>query len=77
MFKPSLGGLGVNSIQSCIDKAVNSVPLDLKNEMWGNIVLSGGNTMFPDFSERLRLELQLLASSNSEILNIEAKPERR
>lgn len=77
MFKPSIGNLSFNSIQGCIDKAVNNVPLDLKNEMWNNIVLSGGNTMFPSFSERLKQELQLLASSNSETLSIEAKPERR
>mmetsp|Transcript_63430 Transcript_63430/g.137312 ORF Transcript_63430/g.137312 Transcript_63430/m.137312 type:complete len:103 (+) Transcript_63430:813-1121(+) len=77
MFKPSIGNLQYNSIQGCVDKAINNVPLDLKNEMWNNIVLSGGNTMFPAFAERLKQELQLLASSNSDNLCIEAKPERR
>lgn len=77
MFKPTIDSLQFTPIQNCIEKSINNVPIDLKKEMWNNIVLSGGNTMFSQFSDRLRQELLLLASNNSDDLNIEAKPERR
>jgi len=77
MFKPTIDSLSHTPIQNCIEKSINNVPIDLKKEMWNNIVLSGGNTMFYQFSDRLRQELLLLASNNSDDLNIEAKPERR
>jgi hypothetical protein len=34
---------------------------ELHDELWGNVVLSGGNTMFPGLKERLQKELQPLA----------------
>lgn len=77
LFKPTLGGRQDLSVQLCIDKAIYNVPQDLKNEMWNNIVMSGGNTMFPNFKEKMMQELRIIASTNSNIKEIISKPERR
>lgn len=44
--------------------------------MLANVVLSGGNTMFPNFAERLNFELQMLAPSTTRI-SVTAAPERK
>jgi actin-related protein len=62
-------------LQTCIKDSINkSLPLDLKNEIWNNIILSGGNTMFRGFKDRLFLELK---AENSSLRSIVSKPERR
>lgn len=43
------------SIQKCSNK-------NLEQELYNNIILSGGNTMFKGFPERLRKEMRILAS---------------
>lgn len=48
--------------------------MDLKNEIWSNIILSGGNTMFRGFKDRLLTELRI---ENSNLKSIVSKPERR
>lgn len=76
LFNPQLANLNNDSLQNCIDKSINSLPIDFKNEMWNNIVLSGGNSIFPNLQDRLKSELELLAgASNSPF--IDSKPERR
>ncbi|MFX0151633.1 MAG: actin, cytoplasmic 2, partial [Candidatus Hodarchaeota archaeon] len=63
-----------------LDEAIyNSVQLcdiDLRKELYQNIVLSGGSTMFPGLKERLHKELTELVPENVEI-RIVAPPERR
>jgi actin-related protein len=49
---------------------------DLKREMYGNIVLSGGSTMFPGFEDRLQKEMQALAPPTMSVKVI-APPERK
>ena len=35
--------------------------IDTRKDMWGNLLLSGGTTMLPGFSDRLELEMKKLA----------------
>ena len=48
----------------------------MRKELYQNIVLSGGSTMFPGLKERLHKELTELVPENVEI-RIVAPPERR
>jgi len=41
-----------------IDTAINKCPIDARRKLYGNIVLSGGNTMFKDFSRRLQRDVK-------------------
>ena len=36
-----------------VEHAVNKVDVDLKRELYGNIIVSGGNTLWPGFSQRM------------------------
>lgn len=45
-FNPSLLGFDVPGIHKKIYECVNRCDLDLKKELWENIILSGGSTMF-------------------------------
>lgn len=63
-----------DDIQTCVKNSINGLPLDLKSEIWNNIILSGGNTMFRGFKERVLSELK---TENSSLKSVISKPERR
>jgi len=50
--------------------------IDYHNDLYRNIVLSGGTTMLPGFVDRLQKEMALLAPSTYKIRVI-ASPERK
>ena len=54
-------------------KANESVVVE---ELFSNMVLSGGNTLFPGFAERLKNEITTLVPSNMRV-NVIAPPERK
>jgi len=63
MFRPELltsGTVGTTSrsLPDCIDAAVWSCPIDCRRPLYANILLSGGNTLFPKMAKRLSSELQ-------------------
>jgi actin len=49
---------------------------DIRKDLYGNIVLSGGNTMFPGIAERMTKEITALAPSTMKI-RVVAPPERK
>ncbi|KAJ7814381.1 actin family, partial [Mycena olivaceomarginata] len=57
-----------NSIHQC--------DLDVRRELYGNIVLSGGSTMFPGIADRIHKELIMLAPPIVKIPNLRP-PERK
>lgn len=57
------------SISLCITK-------DLRDELYANIVLSGGSTMFPGFIDRVKQEVKALAPPGTKV-NVVAAPERK
>lgn len=50
--------------------------LDVRKDLYSNIVLSGGTTMFPQTAERLRKELDTLVPVGSKV-NVVAPAERK
>ena len=50
--------------------------LDIRKELFGNIVLSGGTTMFPGFSDRIQRELTSIAPPSLNV-KVVAPPERK
>jgi len=50
--------------------------VDVRKDLYNNIVLSGGTTMFPGIAERLSKEVSALAPSSMKI-KVVAPPERR
>lgn len=60
LFKPSLLGLETPSLSALSHSAIVHSPLDLRPELWSNIVLSGGSSLFPGFADRLQTEIRTL-----------------
>ena len=67
-WKYGIQGAVVNSILKC--------DMEMRKCLYGNVVLSGGSTMFPGFAERLRKEIIALAPASMNI-KIIAGPERK
>lgn len=44
-------------LPSLVDQVIQSCPMDCRRALYGNIVLSGGSTLFKDFSKRLQRDL--------------------
>ncbi|GMH45193.1 hypothetical protein BSKO_13150 [Bryopsis sp. KO-2023] len=52
-------------LPAVVDDVVQSCPIDTKRQLYGNIVLSGGSTMFRDFGRRL--ERDIATTSNNRL----------
>lgn len=46
-----------------VDNAIQSCPIDTRRALYGNIVLSGGGTMFKNFGRRLGAELHTITGA--------------
>lgn len=49
------------SISDTVDQVVQQCPIDVRRGLYENIVLSGGSTMFKDFSRRLQRDIKKLS----------------
>ena len=50
--------------------------LDIRKDLYGNIVMSRGSTMYPGISDRMQKEITALAPSSMKV-KIVAPPERK
>ncbi len=60
MFRPSLLGSELSGVHQCVFSSITSCGIDIRKTLFNNILLSGGNTMFPGFAERLKREVSSL-----------------
>ena len=51
---------GVEGIHSMIDSSIKEVDIDIRRDMYSNIILSGGNTLITNLPERLEKELEAM-----------------
>ncbi|ELP87289.1 actin-2, putative [Entamoeba invadens IP1] len=65
LFQPRLIGSSSDSIPLLALKAINQVKESDRKEMYTNILLVGGNTLFQGFKERLQFELERLAPNET------------
>lgn len=76
LFKPDMRGLEYPGIHEVVHKSINSCDVDIRSDLFSNIVLSGGTTMFGGIAERLTQELNTLAGSNKRV-KVVAPSERK
>ncbi|KAL8265822.1 hypothetical protein R6Q59_003166 [Mikania micrantha] len=77
LFDPYLNGMTFDGIHETINNSIiKSYDMDINRGLYGNIVISGGSTMFPGFANRIEKEITALAPSSMKI-NVVANPERR
>jgi len=76
LFQPSMIGLEASGIDEATYNTIMKCDVDIRKDLYSNIVLSGGTTMFPGIGERMTKELTALAPSTMKI-KIVAPPERK
>ena len=50
-----------------VDLSVIKCPIDTRRRLYGNIVLSGGSTMFKDFGKRLQRDVQKIVKDRMKV----------
>jgi len=65
LFSPAAGGLDPENmgVASMVWDTVSKCEMDTRRTLLSNIVIAGGSTMFPGFSDRLTKELKAVAPS--------------
>ncbi|CAE7919152.1 unnamed protein product, partial [Symbiodinium sp. KB8] len=76
LFKPDLIGENFDGVHTALHQTVQKCDIDIRRDLYGNVVLSGGTTMFPGIDSRLTKELTALAPSSVKI-KVVAPPERK
>jgi len=76
LFQPSLIGKEASGIHETTFQSIMKCDVDIRRDLYGNVVLSGGTTMFAGAGERMAKELTALAPSTMKI-KIIAPPERK
>jgi len=76
LFQPSMLGREVAGIHITTFNSIMKCDVDIRKDLYGNIVLSGGTTMYPGIADRMQKEIAALAPSTMKI-KIVAPPERK
>jgi actin, other eukaryote len=76
LFKPSLIGLEAPGFHEMTYNSINKCDIDVRRDLYQNIVLSGGTTMFKNLPERLGKDIGNLAPSSIKP-KVVAPPERK
>jgi actin-related protein len=76
LFKPNLIGKESDGIHKTTYDSIMKCDVDIRKDLYGNIVLSGGTTMFEGIAERMEKEIKALAPASMKI-KIVAPPERK
>jgi actin-related protein len=78
LFKPSIIGKEILGLHDQVYSSIMKSDLDIRKDLYSNIILSGGTTMFSGLPERLTKEIQKLApSATSSKVKVIAMPERK
>lgn len=76
LFRPELLHHSCPGLHQLAGQSLQTVPDHARRHMLGNIVLSGGSSMFPGFPERMCLELNLLFQGTGVHVEVLANPKR-
>jgi actin-related protein len=76
LFQPGFIGMSAAGVDEIVYSSILKCDVDIRNTMYCNIVLSGGNTMFEGFSDRLTKNVMNLAPNTVNVKCI-SSPERK
>lgn len=77
LFQPGLNGLKMDGAAKSTFNSIMKCDAGIRQELFANIVLSGGSTMFEGMSERMTKEITLLAAPSSMKVKVLAPPDRK
>jgi len=76
LFQPQFLGLEQEGIHKLTFSSIMKCDVDIRKDLYGNIVMSGGTTMYQNIPERVQKEVKALAP-DSMTIKIIAPPERK
>ncbi|KAK6170933.1 hypothetical protein SNE40_019212 [Patella caerulea] len=76
LFQPSFAGREDCGMHEMLNNSISSCDIDIRRDMYSNVVMSGGSTMFPGIADRMMKELSSIVP-NSIKVKIIAAPERK
>ncbi|KAH6893680.1 hypothetical protein BKA70DRAFT_1440460 [Coprinopsis sp. MPI-PUGE-AT-0042] len=76
LFNPALLGMEQAGIHEAAYNSIYKCDLDIRRELYGNVVLSGGTTMFSGIADRMQKELTGMAPASMRV-KITAPLERK
>lgn len=76
LFDPSRVGMESGGIHEIVFRAIRKCDMDVRREMYANVVLSGGTTLIPGLADRLLKELSSMAHPGVRV-RVVAPPERK
>jgi len=76
LFQPSFIGKEADGIHKLTYDSIQKCDIDIRKDLYTNVVLSGGTTMFIGIDARLKKELAQLAPASAKV-KIVAPPERK
>ncbi|KAL4831687.1 hypothetical protein H8958_014896 [Nasalis larvatus] len=76
LFQPSFLGMESCGIHKTTFNSIMKCDVDIRKDLYANMVLSGGTTMYPGIADRMQKEITALAPSTMKI-KIIAPPERK
>nr|AEW46681.1 actin [Ulva linza]ARO49594.1 actin 1 [Ulva prolifera]ARO49595.1 actin 1 [Ulva prolifera] len=76
LFNPALLGMEAVGVHDTTFNSIMKCDVDIRKDLYGNIVLSGGTTMFAGIADRMSKEVSTLAPSSMKI-KVVAPPERK
>jgi len=76
LFRPSFMGLEEPGIHELVFSSIMRCDVDIRKDLYSNIVLSGGSSLFEGLPQRLSAEVSALAPSSMQV-KVVAPPERK
>jgi actin len=76
LFRPIWNGFEFDGIDQTLFDSIEKCNFDLRKDLYSNIVLSGGTTMFEGFPQRIEKEITRLAPETMKV-KVVAPPERK
>jgi len=76
LFQPHLIGKEANGIHETTFESIMKCDVDIRRDLYKNVVLSGGTTMFKGITERMTMELEKLVPPSMRI-NVVAPEDRK
>ncbi len=76
LFNPAMIGMEQEGIHEATFRSIMKCDVDIRKDLYSNIVLSGGTTMYPQIQDRLHKEIAAMAPPSVKV-KIIAPPERK
>merc|ERR1712078_637431 len=76
LFQPSFIGKEASGVHDTMFQTIMKCDVDIRKDLYANIVMSGGSTMYEGLAQRLDKEMTSLAPTTMKI-KVVAPPERK